>query len=406
MRYHLSICKQGWSGVDLIESLCSWNRCEMPTYLEALQHPSSRPTIWALYGRCAGEATSNTFDGVTAKTRQVVTKTAAAAPTSPSAVGGCGLGFCIALAMNPLNGTNHQYHENLGYDVTDDYNNTLEDQLTSEENPRIKAITDGRENVWRLNPPVQLDLLPLTPVFPLGPLQWSSDNGSSDGGSSRNNAPRKGSDVNSMMVETSYLRQDFSSYVRSENVIGEMERASRASDEEENGIHRKKLRLSKQQSAYLEESFKDHSTLNPIQKLEHAKKLNLSPRQVEVWTKLKQTEVDCEYLKKCCETLRGENRKLHKELQELRALKTTSNPFCLQLPATTLAMCGSCVRVAATTFTTTTSAFRSAPPPHSTPNTNLRESMSTETGTSFPLSLTPRSLYPFPYTPPCDNSHP
>lgn len=47
---------------------------------------------------------------------------------------------------------------------------------------------------------------------------------------------------------------------------GEPERASsRASDEDENGINtRKKLRLSKEQSAYLEESFKEHHTLNPV----------------------------------------------------------------------------------------------------------------------------------------------
>jgi homeobox-leucine zipper protein len=65
-------------------------------------------------------------------------------------------------------------------------------------------------------------------------------------------------------------------------------------------------------------------------------------------TKLKQTEVDCEYLKKCCETLTEENRRLQKELQELRALKT-SQPFYMQLPATTLTMCPSCERVATNT---------------------------------------------------------
>lgn len=49
------------------------------------------------------------------------------------------------------------------------------------------------------------------------------------------------------------------------NEIGESERASsRASDEDENGSTRKKLRLSKEQSAFLEESFKEHNTLNPV----------------------------------------------------------------------------------------------------------------------------------------------
>jgi homeobox-leucine zipper protein len=38
-------------------------------------------------------------------------------------------------------------------------------------------------------------------------------------------------------------------------------------------------------------------------------------------TKLKQTEVDCELLKRCCESLSEENRRLQRELQELRALK-------------------------------------------------------------------------------------
>lgn len=64
-------------------------------------------------------------------------------------------------------------------------------------------------------------------------------------------------------------------------------------------------------------------------------------------TKLKQTEVDCEYLKRCCETLTEENRRLQKELQELRALKS-SQPFYMQLPATTLTMCPSCERVVTT----------------------------------------------------------
>lgn len=65
-------------------------------------------------------------------------------------------------------------------------------------------------------------------------------------------------------------------------------------------------------------------------------------------TKLKQTEVDCEYLKRWCETLTDENRRLQKEVQDLRALKT-SQPFYMQHPATTLTMCPSCERVASTT---------------------------------------------------------
>lgn len=61
-------------------------------------------------------------------------------------------------------------------------------------------------------------------------------------------------------------------------------------------------------------------------------------------TKLKQTEVDCEFLKKCCETLTDENRRLHKELQELKALKL-AQPLYMHMPAATLTMCPSCERI-------------------------------------------------------------
>ncbi|CAM6034627.1 unnamed protein product [Sphagnum compactum] len=136
--------------------------------------------------------------------------------------------------------------------------------------------------------------------------------------------------------------------------------AGGGSDDEDGGNTRKKLRLSKEQSLLLEESFKDHSTLNPKQKIALAKQLCLRPRQVEVWfqnrrarTKLKQTEVDCEALKRCCKDLTEENRRLQKELQELRALKLAP-PTCVishdvymaPLPAATLTMCPSCARVA------------------------------------------------------------
>ena len=41
--------------------------------------------------------------------------------------------------------------------------------------------------------------------------------------------------------------------------------SARASDDDDEGASaRKKLRLSKEQSAFLEESFKEHSTLNPV----------------------------------------------------------------------------------------------------------------------------------------------
>lgn len=124
------------------------------------------------------------------------------------------------------------------------------------------------------------------------------------------------------------------------------------SDEEDGETSRKKLRLSKDQSAVLEESFKEHNTLNPKQKLALAKQLGLRPRQVEVWfqnrrarTKLKQTEVDCEFLKRCCENLTDENRRLQKEVQELRALKLSPQFYMQMTPPTTLTMCPSCERV-------------------------------------------------------------
>ncbi|GMJ02542.1 ABA INSENSITIVE GROWTH 1 [Hibiscus trionum] len=127
--------------------------------------------------------------------------------------------------------------------------------------------------------------------------------------------------------------------------------SSRVGDEDDEGGHRKKLRLSKRQSAILEDSFKHHSTLNPKKKQALADQLNLRPRQVEVWfqnrrarTKLKQTEVDCELLKKSCETLTEENRRLHKELQELKSWKPLAS--YRMAAAATLTMCPSCERVA------------------------------------------------------------
>ncbi|XP_017700362.2 homeobox-leucine zipper protein HAT4-like [Phoenix dactylifera] len=169
-------------------------------------------------------------------------------------------------------------------------------------------------------------------------------------------------------------RDPFSSGV----VVHGLERTSSrgVSDEEDGEGSRKKLRLSKEQSAVLEECFKEHNTLSPKQKIALAKQLNLRPRQVEVWfqnrrarTKLKQNEVDCEYLKRWCERLTQENRRLQKEAAELRALKLLS-PMQLpvnMMPPTTLTICPSCQRVispskSSNSSSTTATATSSSPP--------------------------------------------
>ncbi|RWV88935.1 hypothetical protein GW17_00048943 [Ensete ventricosum] len=65
-------------------------------------------------------------------------------------------------------------------------------------------------------------------------------------------------------------------------------------EEEEGGTPRpKKLRLSKEQSRLLEESFRQHHTLNPKQKEALAMKLELRPRQVEVWFQNRRASTTC-----------------------------------------------------------------------------------------------------------------
>ncbi|KAL0452952.1 UNVERIFIED_CONTAM: Homeobox-leucine zipper protein HAT14 [Sesamum latifolium] len=246
---------------------------------------------------------------------------------------------------------------------------------------------DQRRSDSSSDPPVQLDLLPFSPVHRTHPsshkfpFPWLTEKLGGDGVEANmrrggdEGHDQEGASLSSPNSAVSSFQMDFCHVLRSgkrdfEQITttaghegADRGTSSRGSDEEENGmLARKKLRLSKEQSAFLEESFKEHNTLNPKQKLALAKQLNLRPRQVEVWfqnrrarTKLKQTEVDCEYLKKCCETLTEENRRLQKELQELRALKA-SQPFYMQLPATTLTMCPSCERVATTTTTTSAAA--------------------------------------------------
>ncbi|KAE8699706.1 Homeobox-leucine zipper protein ATHB-4 [Hibiscus syriacus] len=152
---------------------------------------------------------------------------------------------------------------------------------------------------------------------------------------------------------------------------------------------RKKLRLSKEQSLVLEETFKEHSTLNPKQKLALAMKLNLRPRQVEVWfqnrrarTKLKRTEADCEYLKRCCDNLTEENRRLQKEVQELRALKLSPQLNMHINPPTTLTMCPSCERVSSS------SSSASSTPKHRHLSPDRQRSVPVSPWAALPLPIT------------------
>ncbi|XP_009604044.1 homeobox-leucine zipper protein HAT14 isoform X2 [Nicotiana tomentosiformis] len=253
-----------------------------------------------------------------------------------------------------------------------------EDKIRKNKQRRSQDLKEDHESKGSSDPLLQLDLLPFSPVsrdtssqlhFP-----WLTENTAEPGPAGKvlnmnrrqlvAEEAEEGAALSSPNSAISTFQVNIPIY-RNGNMLlgkreseGDVERwgnsSSRASDEED-GSARKKLRLTKEQSAFLEESFKEHNTLNPKQKLALAKQLNLRPRQVEVWfqnrrarTKLKQTEVDCEYLKKCCETLTEENKRLQKELQELRALKS-SQPFYMQLPATTLTMCPSCERVVTAT---------------------------------------------------------
>ncbi|KAL5067457.1 hypothetical protein RYX36_018344 [Vicia faba] len=257
------------------------------------------------------------------------------------------------------------------------------DKSTNDPSPPSFFLRTSEEKTSSSDPPIQLDLLPFTPVLRSHhpshlPVPWLTQPCAPVRELDVNRFPATTEDVDdgaslsSPSSSVSPFPMDFSMRNTNAEYGGRNKRenegeAERVSDDDENGSTRKKLRLSKDQSAFLEESFKEHTTLNPKQKLALAKQLNLSPRQVEVWfqnrrarTKLKQTEVDCEYLKRCCETLTEENRRLQKELQELRALKTTQ-PFYMQLPATTLTMCPSCERVATNPCNNQTNKTRGLP---------------------------------------------
>lgn len=250
----------------------------------------------------------------------------------------------------------------------------------------LAPFTRVDDGCVRLSPPVQLELLPLHPSSHRAPFSssipafvWPQPSVASyatkvSRGIDVNQIPSSADCDDAVESSPSGVISRFSaepfrgsdiglSMKREREKLSDLEPdrtcevSSRGSDEEESGGTRKKLRLSKEQSALLEESFKEHSTLNPKQKNALAKQLNLRPRQVEVWfqnrrarTKLKQTEVDCELLKRRYESLTEENRRLHRELQELRAIKVAppcviAHDFYMPLPAATLTMCPSCERL-------------------------------------------------------------
>ncbi|CAL4890015.1 unnamed protein product [Urochloa decumbens] len=100
----------------------------------------------------------------------------------------------------------------------------------------------------------------------------------------------------------------------------------RRSPTNDGGGGRKKLRLTAAQAGMLEDSFRAHNILSQAEKQDLARRVGLSARQVEVWfqnrrarTKLKQTEVDCELLRRWCDRLTDENARLRRVLAGLRA---------------------------------------------------------------------------------------
>uniref|UniRef100_A0ACD5TCV0 Uncharacterized protein n=1 Tax=Avena sativa TaxID=4498 RepID=A0ACD5TCV0_AVESA len=112
---------------------------------------------------------------------------------------------------------------------------------------------------------------------------------------------------------------------------------------------RKKLRLTGQQTALMEKSFRAHNVLSHDEKHDLARELGLNPRQVEVWfqnrrarTKLKQTELDCELLRRWCERLSDDNARLRRELADMRSSSSSAFLSRPTAAATVKAACPSC----------------------------------------------------------------
>ncbi|PIA40889.1 hypothetical protein AQUCO_02400151v1 [Aquilegia coerulea] len=150
-----------------------------------------------------------------------------------------------------------------------------------------------------------------------------------------------------MKEETDNEVQNFERF-SSRTTDDEVENKINSSNVYSNKIHsnktnkiaiRKKLVLTHEQVMMLEQNFRQHNVLTQTKKHDLADQLNLQPRQVEVWfqnrrarTKLKQREIDCEFWKTYCESLRDENRRLKIELQDLRSRKLGSSAYCVHLP--------------------------------------------------------------------------
>ncbi|KAE8797978.1 hypothetical protein D1007_26791 [Hordeum vulgare] len=99
------------------------------------------------------------------------------------------------------------------------------------------------------------------------------------------------------------------------------------SDEHGDDHPRKKLRLSAEQVTVLESVYEEHCNLDTTVKQGLAKRLDIKPRQVEVWfqnrrarSKQKQVVEDYEHVKRKSERLIKENQKLKMELQQLTSI--------------------------------------------------------------------------------------
>ncbi|KAJ3685438.1 hypothetical protein LUZ61_014602 [Rhynchospora tenuis] len=139
----------------------------------------------------------------------------------------------------------------------------------------------------------------------------------------------------------------------------------RDSQAEKETATRKKLRLSKDQLAILQTTFRLETTINIKQKHALARKLNLKPRQVEVWIqnrrariKNKQAKVDCELLREYYQVLSSENNRLKEEIKELKteisrtlAYKygAVTNPAAAGAVINTVKLCPSCKSIGANT---------------------------------------------------------